>query len=235
MNNCYLTPAISAQCGNINVYVAGGVDNKFKNNVLGTLQSLSGFSSKTQRALSGVKNVIILKNSESPVPEEFQHTRQKLEKHAGDAYGFVCKSDSAIVINEQNHQRKDASLEGNIETQASDTLSHEVGHLIDEEYSTSKKFQQAYLADLKDIEKKLHDEEQSGSNGLGKMVSYLKHYMEGVDFSDGIDENDISREGLRENFAECFSTIADEHPSEINSIFASLFPRSMEQTLNFVI
>lgn len=234
MNNCYFTPITSTQRG-MNICVADSVSRNFSDNVLKTLENLSAFSSKTKKALSGLENIFILKNSDSPISDEFIRTRKKLQEYASDAYGFVCKPDKAIVINEGNHKRKDVSLEGSIETQASDTLSHEIGHLIDEEYSTSEEFKQAYLSDLEDIEERLNDKENKNLKNLQEMLFYLKHYMEGVDFSDGIDENDITREGLRENFAECFSTIVDKNPSEINGIFASLFPRTMKQTLNFVI
>ena len=235
MANCSFSSITSTPNGNINYYVACGVDNNFKNNIQETMQKLSIFSPKTQKALSKLKNVIVLKDSQSIFPEGFLKTKKKLDEHASDAYGFVCKPDSAVVINEGNHQRKDISLEGSVASQASDTLSHEIGHLFDEEYSTSEEFKQAYIQDLKDIEKKLNKKEKVNSRSLTDMLSYLKHYMEGANFSDGIDENDITREGLRENFAECFSTIVDSKPSEINYIFSSLFPRAMEQTYKFMI
>ena len=221
--------------GSVNFYAAEGVDKKFRENICETLQKLSIFSPSVQNALTNLENIIILKDSASYIPENFSATKTKLNQYASDAYGFVSKPDSAIVINEQNHQRKDVLLEGNVQTQASDTLSHEIGHLIDKEYSKSQSFQQAYLQDLKDIEEKLNKNRQVKSRDLKEMLVYLKHYMEGVDFSDGIDEKDITKEGLRENFAECFSTIVDENPSEINDIFVSLFPHTMKQTLDFVI
>jgi hypothetical protein len=185
--------------------------------------------------MSKIQNVIVLKDSQSEIPEEFARTKRKLDRYGQEAYGFVSKIDKAIVLNEQNHNRKDVSLEGNIDEQMMDTFTHEVGHLIDEEYSTSEEFKEAYLQDLKEIERKLQNNEKVGSRDTEEMVVYLKHYMEGVDFSDGIDKNDITREGLRENFAECFSTIVDENPSEINEIYSSLFPNTMKQTLEFVV
>ncbi len=222
--------------GSINFYVANGVDNGFKNSISDGIEAISNFSLKSKRALSELENVIILKNSASYIPDSFSKTKAKLDNCASDAYGFVSKNDKAIVINEDNHQRKDISLEGDIASQASDTLAHEIGHLIDEEYSTSLAFQNAYLEDLKNIEKKLSkDDEKIGNYSFKQMVEYLKHYMEGADFSDGIDEKDITREGLRENFAECFSVLADNNPSEINDIYASLFPNTMRETLSFMI
>ena len=67
------------------------------------------------------------------------------------------------------------------------------------------------------------------------MLYYLRHYVDGVNFEDGISEEDITRTGLRENFAECFSTIVDEHPSEINSIYSELFKNTMEQTRKLIV
>lgn len=235
MDNFLLTTSVSAPNRNINVYVADGVDNKFKENTCETLNSISCFSKKAQKAVANLRNVIVLKDSMSVMPAKFARTKHKLNKHASDAYGFVCKTDKAIVINEHNHKRKDVSLEGSLESQVSDTLSHEIGHLIDKNYSTSPRFVNAYLKDLKNIEQMIKNGEKVNSREVKDMVVYLKHYMEGADFSDGIDRRDVSREGLRENFAECFSTIVDEKPSEINDIFKALFPNTMAQTLNFVI
>ena len=60
---------------------------------------------------------------------------------------------------------------------------------------------------------------------------YFKHYIEGVDFTDGISSKDITRRGARENFAESYSTIFDENPSEVNGIYASIFSNSRADTL----
>ena len=170
------------------------------------------------------------------MPEEFKKTETKFHKYAEDAYGFVSKADNAIVLVEKNHGRKNAALEGTIAEQAEDTFTHETGHLIDDEYSTTDAFKQAYLRDLKNIDGLLDDPNSKicGEDTL-EMVNYLHHYMEGVNFQDGIDESDITREGLRENFAECFSTLADSHPTKINEIYAALFPNTMKTTLEFVI
>lgn len=220
----------------MNYYAASGVDSAFGKNVSDTIQRLQAFSPKTRAAISKIDNVIILKNSNSQMPDGFEKTKDKLEKYALDAYGFVSKPDRAIVLNQENHYRKDTSLEGSYQEQAADTASHELGHLVDDEYSTSDKFKSAYFMDLKNIEKMLKEgEKEIQGHNLDEMLEYLKHYIEGADFSDGIDENDITREGLRENFAECFSTIMDANPSEINSVYAALFPNTMRETLNFVI
>ncbi len=236
MINSIPTYEIPSTNGNISYYVADGVDGSFENSIFNGINSVKNFSEKSKNAVSKLENIIVLNNSNSYIPEIFAKTKAKLDKYASDAYGFVSKQDKAIVINKQNHQRKDVSLEGDVTCQAQDTISHEIGHLIDEEYSTSEKFQRAYLKDLENIEEKLsNNEEKVGNRNLKEMLEYLKHYMEGADFSDGIDEKDITREGLRENFAECFSTLVDKNPSEINSIYASLFPNTMKETLNFVI
>ena len=227
---------ISTPNCSINFYAAGCVSDAFKDCAIGCIGKLEDFSAKAQQAISELHNIIVLDNSETLLPSGFDETQKKLDKYASDAYGFVSRKDKAIVLNEQNHNRKDVSLEGTIESQAADTISHEIGHLIDKDFSTSDSFKEAYLKDLKSIEEKLlNGETQIGNQNLNEMLIYLKHYMEGADFSDGIDEKDITREGLRENFAECFSTIIDENPSEINSIYAELFPNTMKETLNFVI
>jgi len=216
-------------------YITNGVDKDFQQSVFRAVKNMENFSSKSHKAVSKLQNVIILKNSDSFIPDSFSKTRNKLQTLAQDAYGFVSKSDNAIVINENNHLRKDCSFEGSLSEQASDTLTHEVGHLMDEEFSTSDSFKNAYLKDLKNIEKLQKEKQDILGENIDEMISYFKHYMEGVDFSDGIDEKDITREGLRENFAECFSTIADSSPSKVNSIFSSLFPNTMKETYRFVI
>jgi len=227
---------IKARQGNTNYYITNGVDRDFQESVFNSMNNLNNFSDKTRNAVSKIDNVIILKDSDSAISDEFSNTKEKLDKYATDAYGFVSRKDKAIVINEHNHQRKDVSLEGSYADQAADTVTHEIGHLIDEELSTTDTFKNAYLKDLKNIENMLNaGVTEIGGHDLRQMLVYLKHYMEGVDFSDGIDEKDITREGLRENFAECFSTIADTSPSEINGIYAALFPNTMQTTYNFVI
>ncbi len=219
-----------------NYYVASGVDKKFSDSISETLDYLGNFSDKTKDAVSELENVIISKNSESEIPEGFDKTEYKLHKYAEDAFGFVSKPDNAIVIIKNNHKRKIKELEGDINTQGADTVTHEVGHLLDNNFSTGEKFKNAYLKDLQNIAEQLKCEDAKiCDTNLKEMVVYLKHYMEGVNFEDGIDESDITREGLRENFAECFSTIADLTPTKINEIYSALFPNTMEATREFVI
>ena len=227
---------IKTRQGNTNYYITNGVKKDFQESIFESMNNLKNFSDKTKKAVSKIENVIILKDSDSAISGEFSSTKEKLDKYAKDAYGFVSRKDKAILINEHNHQRKDVSLEGDYADQAADTVTHEIGHLIDEELSTTDTFKNAYLKDLKNIENMLNaGVTEIGGHNLKEMLVYLKHYMEGADFSDGIDEKDITREGLRENFAECFSTIADNSPSEINNIYASLFQNTMKATYNFVI
>lgn len=222
--------------GQHNYYVAQDVDSRFSSSVQESAQHVSCFSTKASNAVSKLDNVIILKDSKSEVPEGFERTDKKLHKHAEDAFGFVSKPDDAVVIIQDNHGRKDERLEGNIYSQGADTFSHEVGHLLDEEYSQTEAFQAAYLQDLMNIEAALKDPNSKVcGEDLREMLVYLKHYTEGADFSDGIDESDVTREGLRENFAECFSTMADSNPSKINQIYAALFPNTMATTREFVI
>jgi hypothetical protein len=64
---------------------------------------------------------------------------------------------------------------------------------------------------------------------------YFKHYIEGTDFTDGIDEKDITRTGARENFAESYSTIFDSSPSEVNDIYSDLFGHSIEAVRQFFV
>ena len=227
---------VKIEKGNKNFFVSNGVSDDFQKSVFESIENLSNFSDKTRQAVSKIDNVLILENSDSYIGDEFTKTKDKLDKYAVDAYGFVSRPDKTIVINEQNHNRKDVSLEGSHSDQAADTVTHEIGHLIDENLSTTDTFKNAYLTDLKNIEKMLKaGVTEIGGHNLKEMLVYLKHYMEGADFSDGINENDITREGLRENFAECFSTIVDIKPSKINDIYAALFPHTMKATYDFVI
>ena len=219
-----------------NYYVASGVSSDFAGSVFSSVERLKSVSPKLNNALSGIDNIIILKDSNSYIPDEFAKTRNKLNRYAQDAYGFVSRQDGAVVLNQDNHNRKDVRLEGSIESQASDTLTHEIGHSLDDEFSTSDAFIAAYMQDLEQIDLLLKSgvKEIYGED-LEEMIKYLKHYMEGVDFSDGIDKNDLTREGLRENFAECVSTITDDCPSKINYIYSALFPNTMKKTAEYVL
>lgn len=230
---------ISSSSGTIseyNVTVSGKSNEAFNDNIFRTIDRIGQYSETTANAIDDFSNVIILKDKTSEIPEEYFSTAEKLDKYASEAYGFVSKDDSAIVIIQDNHQRKNVALEGNIEEQGADTIAHEIGHLVDDELSTTDSFKKAYLTDLKRIEKMLSTENASiCGEDLKTTLIYLKHYMESVNFEDGISEDDITRTGLRENFAECFSTIMDENPTKINEIYSTLFPNTMAQTRALIV
>ena len=60
-----------------------------------------------------------------------------------------------------------------------------------------------------------------------KALTYFKHYLEGTNFSDGIDEKDVTARGARENYAEAFSIINDSNDNQSNEIFKELFPNTV--------
>ena len=70
---------------------------------------------------------------------------------------------------------------------------------------------------------------------LKQILLILRHYVDGVNFEDGISEEDVTRTSLRKNFAECFSTMVDSNPSKRNKIFSNLFTNTMEQTKAFIV
>ncbi len=226
----------SANINKFTFSITNGVTDAFSESICDTVDMLSQYSDVTRGALSDLDNIIILKGKGSDIADEFSATEDKFQKYALDAYGFVSKDDDAIVIVEDNHYRKNANLEGNLENQGSDTIAHEIGHLVDDELSTTEEFQQAYLMDLQAIEELLQDPNaQINGHNLREIIFYLRHYVDGVNFEDGISEEDITRTGLRENFAECFSTIVDENPSEINEIYSTLFKNTMAQTQALIV
>ena len=217
-------------------FVSDGVSSDFANSVLAATENLSSFSSITETALAEIDNVIILKDKNSAISDEFTSTRDKFINYASESYGFVSRKDNAIVIVEDNHHRKNVDLEGSLEERAADTFAHELGHVIDKELSTTDEFRKAFLKDLQAIHSMLiNPNPQIEGENLRESLFYLKHYVEGVNFEDGISEDDITRTGLRENFAECFSTIVDANPSKINKIFSTLFTNTMEQTRAFIV
>ncbi len=224
---------------NINQFtfsITNGVTDAFSQGICDTVDMLSQYSDVTKGALSNLDNIIILESKNSDISDEFSATEDKFHKYALDAYGFVSKDDSAIVIVEDNHGRKDPRLEGCIKNQGADTAAHEIGHLIDNELSSTEEFKQAYLADLQAIDEMLQNPNAKiNEHDLREMIFYLRHYVDGVNFEDGISEEDVTRTGLRENFAECFSTIVDEHPSEINDIYSTLFKNTMAQTQALIV
>ncbi len=216
-------------------YVAEGVDTEFANSIFNSYENMRQYSPKVLQALAKIDNIIILKDKNSEIPDEFSKTNEKFQNCALDAFGFISRRDKAIVVVEDNHERKNAELEGSVLLQGEDTVTHEVGHLVDNELSSTDTFKQAYLADLKNIYSMLQqDDAKVCGENVKEMMAYLKHYVEGVNFEDGIDESDITREGLRENFAECFSTIVDSNPAKINEIYSSLFPNTMKTTKEFI-
>ena len=219
-----------------NTFLSDGVTTDFANSVLVSASNLNNYSSVTQAAMEDLENIIILKDKDSAISDEFASTRDKFINYASEAYGFVSRGDNAIVIVEDNHNRKNTELEGSLEEQAADTFSHEIGHIIDKELSTTEEFRKAFLKDLEVIHTMLiNPNAQIEGENLRESLFYLKHYVEGVNFEDGISEEDITRTGLRENFAECFSTIVDTNPSKINKIFSTLFTNTMEQTRSFIV
>ena len=219
-----------------NTFLSDGVTTDFANSVLVSASNLNNYSSVTQAAMEDLENIIILKDKDSAISDEFASTRDKFVNYASEAYGFVSRGDNAIVIVEDNHHRKNVELEGSLEEQAADTFSHEIGHIIDKELSTTEEFRKAFLKDLEVIHTMLiNPNAQIEGENLRESLFYLKHYVEGVNFEDGISEEDITRTGLRENFAECFSTIVDTNPSKINKIFSTLFTNTMEQTRAFIV
>lgn len=219
-----------------NTFLSDGVTTDFANSVLVSASNLNNYSSVTQAAMEDLENIIILKDKDSAISDEFASTRDKFINYASEAYGFVSRGDNAIVIVEDNHNRKNTELEGSLEEQAADTFSHEIGHIIDKELSTTEEFRKAFLKDLEVIHTMLiNPNAQIEGENLRESLFYLKHYVEGVNFEDGISEEDITRTGLRENFAECFSTIVDTNPSKINKIFSTLFTNTMEQTRAFIV
>ena len=137
--------------------ISSGVGDNFSKSIFEAADRISGYSDITKDAIDSLDNVIILKDTESDISDDFENTREKFHKYASDAYGFVSKNDNAVVIVEDNHKRKDVSLEGSLEEQGADTFAHEIGHIVDKDLSQSEEFKQAYFSDLKEIESMLED------------------------------------------------------------------------------
>lgn len=188
-----------------------------------------------------VENIIILSNSDADKIKEFSGidiTDKNLltdyvSGEAKDSFGFYSKKAKTFVFMERNHETKDKKLEGSLEEQAADTLSHEFGHLFGNENSKSDEFRSAYMSDLEAIYEQLilNPDEKVGESDMTykEAVEYFAHYMEGVDFSDGIDEKDITDKGAKENYAEAFSIINDTEYNASNHIFETLFEHSIKQ------
>ena len=217
------------------VFIDGNVDTDFANNVIKQYQNLCQFSDGQK-----VKKLVILKDAQDAdkIKDEYAALAQYLQGDANIAYGVYSKKDDAICIVQNNHQRKEEKYEGDILTQGSDTLTHEFAHLLDEDYSESSIFRNAFLKDLKTFEKNLsqNPNENIANSDMSYLEAkeYFKHYIEGVDFSDGIDMKDITRRGARENFAESYSTIFDNNPSKVNEIYASIFSNSINATKTLI-
>ncbi|MBR6163729.1 hypothetical protein IKQ26_07570 [bacterium] len=221
------------------VFVSDGVDSAFAENVISQYASLA----KNHDTLS---NVIILSSPDVKQVEEIKElddkTKATIKKYlsgaAQDAYGFYSRKSDSVVLIQSNHERKDTKYEGEIAEQGADTMLHEFAHLLDKNISMSEGFITAYYQDLKDIEKHLKenpDDVIPGSDMTYKdAMVYFDHYYEGADFSDGIDEADITRTGLRENFAESYATVYDNQKSKVNDIYSSLFPHTTDFVREFV-
>lgn len=214
---------------NMNIFVDSEVNKDFANNTIKQYGLLLQNSSANVQP----KKLVILKNAEnaSKLNGLGEASQTNFEGDSKIAYGLYDKKADTIFILEDNHQRKDTSLEGDITSQGADTLTHEFGHLLDLGVSSSEAFKSAYKKDLENIFASLND---NPDNKIGNSdmtikdgIEYFKHYLEGADFTDGIDESDITKRGLRENFAESFSIIFDGEKSEVNEIYGELFKNSI--------
>ncbi|MCD7878461.1 MAG: hypothetical protein LUG16_00840 [Candidatus Gastranaerophilales bacterium] len=107
---------------------------------------------------------------------------------------------------------------------------------MDTQYSSGDEFKKAYKSDIENIYKQLQENPQQkiGNSDMSyeDAIEYFDHYIEGVDFSDGISDEDITTRGLRENFAEAFSIIEDSNQNKSNEIFKELFPNTTNYVCN---
>ena len=221
------------------VFVSDGVDSDFADNVI------SQYASMAQNH-DTVSNVIILSAPDTAQVDDIKEldddTKDTIKEYinggASDAYGFYSKKSDSIVLIQSNHERKDTNYEGSISEQGADTMLHEYAHLIDKDISSSADYKKAYFNDLKAIEKQLNENPDAlipGSDMTYRdAMVYFDHYYEGADFSDGIDKSDVTRRGLRENFAESYATVYDNKESKVNEIYASLFPNATNYVREFV-
>ena len=211
------------------IYVDKKVDEEFANNIISQYEKLSNIFED-----SGVRNILIL-NKPSDIKkmaDEHRKISRFLQGKGKIAFGLHTKKDDTICIVQSNHKRKDEDYEGDFDVQGADTLTHEFGHSLDTKYSRCEKFKTAFLADLLELERNLlvnPKEKIEGTHMTYKEAKeYFKHYLEDVDFSDGVDKRDITRAGLRENFAETFSILFDSSESAVNDIYSSIFANSIE-------
>lgn len=233
-----LSPAKS-EPEDTSIFVSANVDSQFAQNTIEQYADLANNNKK-------VSNVIILSSPDTNEIDEIKELSDKdkavlkdyIKNGASDAYGFYSKKSDSIVIIQSNHNRKETKYEGQIAEQGADTMLHEYAHLLDTDISSSNAYKQAYLNDLKAIEKQLKenpDAKIAGSDMTYKeAMIYFDHYYEGADFSDGIDESDVTRRGLRENFAESYATVCDNNISDVNEIYKALFPTTTEYVREFV-
>lgn len=219
-----------------NLFVEKDASKDFAKNIQNKFEELS-----TIYDVGKVKNIVILYDADAEAIKNLtgiDETDKELlmdyiSDDAKDAYGFYSKKAQSFVFIEKNHGRKDKSLEGTISEQGADTLAHEFGHLFGNENSKSSTFRAAYLTDLKAINEKLvqNPNAKIGDSDMTykEAIEYFDHYLEGVDFSDGISEDDVSITGAKENYAEAFSILNDSFNNESNNIFAELFSNTLEQ------
>jgi|GEM_PF-4210267 len=187
---------------------------------------------KVRAAATKIDNVIVLENSKAPIDSSLVKTREYLDGDAADARGLASNAERTLVVIYENHKKKPAALEGALVTQGGDTVNHELGHFAGNKLSQTAKFKKAYVSDLKVAAAALRSAPDNSE--LKSKLEYLKHYTQGADFSTPISEKDVTSRGLKEMFAECFSMIADDHPSEINKVFRELFPNSMQAAFELV-
>ena len=221
------------------VFVSDKADSRFAKNVIDQYVSLAEDNRK-------VSNVIVLSSPDVSEIEEIKELDDKtkavitdyIEGGASDAYGFYSKKADSIIIIQSNHGRKETKYEGELAEQGADTMLHEYAHLLDTNISSSEAYKEAYYNDLKEIERHLKenpDEKIAGSDMTYRdAMVYFDHYYEGADFSDGITKDDVTRRGLRENFAESYATVCDNCESGVNAIYSELFPNSTAFVREFV-
>lgn len=215
------------QRDNFQIISKKSVDSDFANNVIGQFGKLSESFGD-----GGVNKLVILESADDAkdLADVCPNLSLRLRGPASIAYGIYDRRDKAICIIQNNHKRKDVQYEGDIAAQGSDTLTHEFGHLIDKGYSASKKFRKAYKKDLKKFEKNLRknpfDNVGNSDMTYEEARFYFKHYMEGAHFFNGINKKDVTRRGLREQWAECFSIAFDSSENEANEIHKELFGNS---------
>ena len=216
------------------IFVNDKVSKDFAFNIIDSYQTLTDTYEN-----AGVENLIILSSPDAKQIQEMKELDEDDKKllmeyvsgDAKDAYGFYSKKSKSFVFVESNHERKDKKLEGTIAEQGADTLTHEFGHLIGNKNSESDEFRKAYLADLKAINEKLKENpnQKIGNSDMSykEALVYFDHYLEGADFTDGINEKDVTARGARENYAEAFSILNDKNENESNKIFKELFSNSV--------